>query len=154
MIGTSSMYRPVVGAPPEVPFSALPPTPRRVRLGLLSLPVVRKVKPGTWLDRSCTERMPCWSRFFWVTADTDRATLLTVEVWRVAVTTTSSMAWLLVGAAWANAAVARPAHPSAEVMNRAARSPLARGIRFPPWDYETLYGYGLRPQLYFTAELY
>src|SRR6185312_5291429 len=110
------------------------PMPRRVRFGLFSLPDTRKVKPGTWLDRSCTERMPCWSRFFWVTADTDRATLLTVEVWRVAVTTTSSIWLLLDGAAapCAKAAVAWPAHPSAEVINRAARSPLARGIHSLP----------------------
>src|SRR6185312_9176456 len=124
---------------------ALPPMPRRVRFGLFSLPDTRKVKPGTWLDRSCTERMPCWSRFFWVTADTDRATLFTVEVWRVAVTTTSSI-WLLLlagaAAAWAKAVVARPAQPSAEVINRAARSPLARGIRFPPWDWRNLCRHG------------
>src|SRR4051812_41207162 len=106
---------------------ALPPMPRRVRFGLFSLPETRKVKPGTCWERSCTERMPCWSRFFWVTADTDRATLLTVEVWRVAVTTTSSRALaLVVGAlAWAKAAVARPAHPRADVMKRAARNRLA-----------------------------
>src|SRR5215469_15539787 len=96
--------------------------------------------------------MPCWSRFFCVTADTDRATLLTVEVWRVAVTTTSSI-WLLffAGAAWAKAAVARPAHPSAEVINKAARSPLARGIRFPPWDWRIFFITALTPQLYVSS---
>jgi hypothetical protein len=73
----------------------LPPMPRMVSCGLLSAPEVRKVKPGTWLDRSETLRMPCWSRDFCVTADTDKATLLTVEVWRVAVTTTSSRALAL-----------------------------------------------------------
>ena len=80
---------------------ALPPMPRMVSCGLLSPPVVRNEKPGICCARSATLRMPCWSRDFWVTADTDRATLLTVEVWRVAVTTTSSMAWLLTGAALA-----------------------------------------------------
>src|SRR3569833_4071557 len=99
--------------------------PRRVRLGLESPPDTRKVKPGTWLDRSETVRMPCWSRAFWVTAETDRATLLTVEVWRVAVTTTSSMAPLLAagaGAAWARAAEARQAAVRAVETNSVARS--------------------------------
>src|SRR6185312_4148807 len=112
---------------------ALPPMPRRVRFGLFSLPDTRKVKPGTWLDRSCTERMPCWSRFFWVTADTDRATLFTVEVWRVAVTTTSSI-WLLLlagaAAAWAKAAEDSPAAVRAVETNRTARK-FVLGI-FPP----------------------
>src|SRR3954463_16314988 len=101
---------------------ALPPMPRRVRLGLLSPPDTRKVKPGTWLDRSETLRMPCWSSAFWVTAETDRATLLTVEVWRVAVTTTSSMALVLgVAAAWAKAAWARPDTVRAVETSSAAR---------------------------------
>src|ERR1700749_2792878 len=122
MSGTSSTYRPVVGAPPDVPFRALPPMPRRVRFGLLSLAVVRKVKPGTWFDRSETLRMPCWSSDFCVTADTDRATLLTVEGWRVAVTTTSSRALALAaGAACAKAAVERPAATRLVDTSKAAR---------------------------------
>src|ERR1700744_5380289 len=102
---------------------ALPPTPRMVSCGLLSPPEVRKVKPGTWVARSATLRTPCWSRDFWVTADTDRATLLTVDVWRVAVTTTSSMALELEGAAaaWAKAAEARPDTVRAVETSRAAR---------------------------------
>src|ERR1700754_2569356 len=73
--------------------------------------------------------MPCWSRFFWVTADTDRATLFTVEVWRVAVTTTSSMALALLAGAGAGAAACakaapdRAAAPSAVPANKIPRSP-------------------------------
>src|SRR5258706_14397654 len=99
--------------------------PRRVRFGLLSPPDTRKVKPGTWLDRSETLRMPCWSRAFWVTADTDRATLLTVEVWRVAVTTTSLIAWVVGaaadGGARAEAAVEKAAAVQAGGKNTAGR---------------------------------
>src|ERR1700759_481630 len=97
--------------------------PRRDSCGLLSPPATRKVRPGPWLDRAATLRTPCWSSDFWVTADTDRATLLTVEVWRVAVTTTSSMALELEGAAaaWAKAAVARPDTVRAVETSRAAR---------------------------------
>src|ERR1700761_2580625 len=113
---------------------ALPPTPRMVSCGLLSPPEVRKVKPGTWVARSATLRTPCWSRDFWVTADTDRATLLTVEVWRVAVTTTSSMALELEGAAaaWAKAAEARPDTVRAVETSRRARSD--EFVMRPPMD--------------------
>jgi hypothetical protein len=54
---------------------------------LLLLPAI--CSAGTVRPRSWTVLTPCWSRDFWVAAEIDRATRLTVSDCFVAVTTTS-----------------------------------------------------------------
>ncbi len=101
--------------------------PRIVKLATPEVLALVTVRAGTARDRSVTVRMPCWSRDFWVEAETDSGTRATVSACLVAVTTMSpSMAESpapLAGAAacCARAGSAAPAEVRAVVKSRAAR---------------------------------
>ena len=93
------------------------------------------LSPGTTAWRSAIVWMPCWSRSRWVAAVTASGTRLTVLLWRVAVTTTSSSTPSSCPAANAGASNAETRTPHAMT----ARPPNWILCTLPPMRLDALY---------------